>query len=489
MKLSDSIPAIDFSDPSFLIKYIDRLSALNKATIVYSLTGAIIEWDQECEKLLGVSAEEAKKNNISSYMPQADFAEMFSHKIAEVSLGKTFYTHNANMIDHESRILSVSLISRPYVQNNQIIGVVEDIIKTTEITKFKDLCILSLEYSQTGKVLVNSNGVIIIANQQIEKMFGYKRREILGQKVEMLLPERYRHMHVQFREQFVKHPMIRQMGVGRDLFALSKDGREIPVEIGLAGASTTEDVFVLASIIDITERKKMEEFARSNKDLEEFAYIASHDLQAPLRHINFYVQFLVEKYGKENDEETKKWVRSIQDCACHMSHLIRDLLEFSRVSKGNMVLEQVDFNAVFQQVLTLLDEQIQQKHAIIKVENLPSLLSSSLHIQQLFQNLIENALNFSKTDETPFIHVSASKQAGLWEFIIEDNGIGIDSKYYDKIFGVFQQLTPKCNVSGTGIGLAICKKIVGLLGGKIWVESKPGEGSRFYFTIKEQMYG
>ena len=240
---------------------------------------------------------------------------------------------------------------------------------------------------------------------------------------------------------------------------------------------------------DITERKeaelalarRTEELARSNAELEQFAYIASHDLQEPLRMITSYTGLLDKRYGKRFDDDGKEFMGFIVDAAARMKQLINDLLTYSRVGTKRKPPEPVDSKAILDAALLNLEVAIKESSTTVTSDPLPVIMTDPVQLGQLFQNLISNAIKFHG-ETPPSVHVSAEQHENEWVFSISDNGIGIEPQYFDRIFMIFQRLHTRQQYSGTGIGLAVCKKIVDNMGGRIWVESEPGKGTTFFFT-------
>jgi PAS domain S-box-containing protein len=241
---------------------------------------------------------------------------------------------------------------------------------------------------------------------------------------------------------------------------------------------------------DITERKRAEEklrlaladLGRSNKDLEQFAYVASHDLQEPLRMVSSYTQLLARRYQGQLDASANKFIAYAVDGANRMQRLIEDLLAYSRVGARAKGFERIDCTAALDRALANLKAAIDASGAVVTHGPLPAVVHDNLLLVQLFQNLIGNAIKFH-VEAPPRVHVTAEQKAEEWVFAVRDNGIGIDPQYAQRIFTIFQRLHTNEEYSGTGIGLAICKKIVERRGGRIWVESQPGSGSTFYFTV------
>jgi signal transduction histidine kinase len=227
--------------------------------------------------------------------------------------------------------------------------------------------------------------------------------------------------------------------------------------------------------------KKAEELTRSNADLEQFAYVASHDLQEPLRMVTAYTQLLAERYHGKLDENADKFIGYAQDGAMRMQVLIQDLLAFSRIGRKEDGFANVDCNAVMEDAKQALASAIQESGAVITWGELPIVLGDRTQMVQIFQNLMANAIKF-RGNKTPVISIKAEKKDQQWRFSVTDNGIGIAPEYAENIFVIFQRLHARSEYPGNGIGLAICKKIVERYGGKIWVESQPGSGSTFCFT-------
>jgi PAS domain S-box-containing protein len=341
----------------------------------------------------------------------------------------------------------------------------------------------AVESAPNGMVMIDRGGKIILVNREIERLFGYGREELLGQPIERLVPQRLRERHPGLRTAFFEHPQTRSMGAGRDLFGVRKDGVEIPVEIGLNPIETDEGLFVLASVVDISARKRAEEeLRRSNAELERFAYVASHDLQEPLRMVGNYVQLLGKRYKGRLDSDADEFIGFALDGALRMQRLIEDLLAYSRVGTRGTELAPTDAAAALERALTNLTLAIAEAGAVVTHDPLPVVAGDPGQLEHVFLNLIGNALKF-RGDQPPQVHVTSTQVDGEWRFSVRDNGIGIDPQYFDRIFVIFQRLHAREEYPGTGIGLAITKRIIERHGGRIWVESQPGQGATFSFTL------
>jgi PAS domain S-box-containing protein len=349
---------------------------------------------------------------------------------------------------------------------------------------------LMVEAAPNALVLVNSDGKIAYANAFAEKLFEYSKSELIGQQMEILIPERFKKKHPGFMQSFYQNPETRQMGKGRDLFALKKNGLEFPVEIGLNPIITADGTLVLAAIIDISERKKSEEtvylhareLEMKNKELEQFTYFASHDLQEPLNTIISWGEVLERKLERKRDSELLPHLQFITDAAWRMKSLINGLLEYSRLGRDS-VPKLVDCRELVQSVCDDLKASIDRTNAKVEISALPAIWGYEFELRLLFQNLISNAIKFHRVEEPPQVLVAAVFHDNVWKFVVKDNGIGIDEKSKRNIFTIFHRLHHRNEYEGTGIGLAHCQKIVELHHGEIYVASVPGEGSSFYFTI------
>jgi len=248
-------------------------------------------------------------------------------------------------------------------------------------------------------------------------------------------------------------------------------------------------------IIDISAQKRAEaslkkvllDLSRSNRDLEQFAYVASHDLQEPLRMVSSYVKLLERRYKGKLDGDADDFINFAVDGAVRMQGLINDLLLFSRVHTRGKEFEFTDFKDVLATATNNLRMQIDENEAIITHDPLPTIMVDRAQITQVLQNLISNGIKFHRDEESPRVHVSAMENDDEWTISVQDNGIGIESQYYDRLFIIFQRLNEKGKYPGTGIGLAICKRIIERHNGRIWLESELGTGSTFYISIPKNL--
>ena len=348
----------------------------------------------------------------------------------------------------------------------------------TEKLKAEEKFKILLESTPDALVVVDKNNRIVLVNQQTEQLFDYPRDEMIGKEIHELLPENT-------GEQIESSRFT--LSSPKENFALRKGGEFFPVEVSLSPLESEE--LILRNIRDITKNKEEEERLRKysileakSKEMEQFTYIASHDLRHPLLTIINYIKIFEEDFGHKLDDSAKNYLATISDSAGRMDQLIIGLLDYSRLSKIK-TLEEVDCDQVITEVLADLDATIQASGASISVEKLPRITAYNLEIRQLFQNLLANAIKFRRKDILLEIKISVSNEQGVYRFEFSDNGIGIEEKNKTKVFQIFQRLHPADVYDGVGLGLAYCKKIVEMHNGNIWVESKLNEGSRFIFTL------
>lgn len=331
-----------------------------------------------------------------------------------------------------------------------------------------------------GKTL---SGVITSWNHGAERLFGYSPEETLGQRMTMLIPEHYMNEEKSILERILKNERVAPF----DTVRRRKDGSYVHVSVTVSPVRDEDGTVVGASKIlrDITQaRERDEELRRSNSDLEQFAYVASHDLQEPLRMVANYTELLAQRYRGKLDERADKYLHYASDGARRMQSLVGDLLAYSRVGSQGKPFVPVDTNETVKHVARSLSAALEESGATLDVGELPVVLADPTQLHQLFQNLIANALKF-RSEVPPTIIVRATEDGDRWRFSVADNGIGFDMRFADRIFQMFQRLHERERFSGSGIGLAIAKRVVERHGGTISVESTPGEGTTFFFTLRQ----
>ena len=354
----------------------------------------------------------------------------------------------------------------------------------TDRKKTEERFQLVVEASPSAMIMIGTDGRITLVNTQTEKLFGYGRQELLGQSMSILLPERFRANHGVHQSGFFAAPSMRSMGKGRDLFGRRKDGSEIAVEIGLNPISAGDGQFVLASIIDITERTRVNaELQAKAAELERFTYTVSHDLKSPLITIKSYIGMIHQDLAAGNIERVRSDLERVARAADKMNQLLEELLKLSRVGRVESTPEKISFASLVEEALELVAGRIQAGHIRIEVEkDLPVVTVDRRRVVEVLQNLIDNAAKFMDGQAKPEILIGAVHEGMDYRFFVKDNGAGVEARYHERIFGLFDKLNPKSE--GSGAGLAIVKRTVGIHGGKVWIESGGnGLGSTFWFTM------
>ena len=344
-----------------------------------------------------------------------------------------------------------------------------------------------VELAEEGIWVIDGNARTTYANRAMARMLGYEELEMFGRSL-------FDFMDEQAIQSANDNMELRRQGIAqRYEFRLkNQDGKDVWTYMSTSPVMDEKGNLLSSCtlVYNITERKEAdrqmlqltEDLKRSNEELEQFAYVASHDLQEPLRAVTSYTQLLADRYQGNLDEKADKYINYIVDGATRMQQLINDLLAYSRLGTRGQEFEPTDCNAAVQQSLCNLQIAIAEKKAVITCDAMPTVMADESQLVQLFQNLIANSIKFCRQD-IPLIDIAARRQENEWLFYVRDNGIGIAPEYADRIFIIFGRLHGRREYSGTGIGLAMCKRIVERHGGRIWVESQEGKGATFYFSI------
>jgi PAS domain S-box-containing protein len=360
--------------------------------------------------------------------------------------------------------------------------------------RFRDL----LESAPDAVLIVNNQGRIQLANAQAERLFGYRREEVVGQKIEMLVPQRYRGAHTGHREGYARAARPRPMGAGLDLYGLRKDGSEFPVAISLSPTGADDGKAVFCSVRDISEQRaanlKIQELNRRlqldnaeleavNKELEAFSYSVSHDLRAPLRAIDGFSQALAEDAGPLLKTEHHSHLNRVRQAAQRMGLLIDDLIKLARVTRTDVKIDEVNLSDIALALATSLQDAAPERQAEFAIA--PDLHANGdpRLVQVALDNLLNNSWKFTAPRTPARIEFGKTTIDGKPAFFVRDNGVGFDMAYAGKMFGAFQRFHDAREFAGTGIGLATVQRIIHKHGGRIWAESQPGEGATFYFTL------
>lgn len=342
-------------------------------------------------------------------------------------------------------------------------------------------------------VSIDENSIIVDWNPQAERTFGWPATEAVGRRLpDMIIPPQYREAHLRGLKRYLESGEGPVLNKRLELSALRRNGEEFPIELSIAPTRSAGRRLFSAFLRDITDRKQAtEELARraealqhANTELEQFAYVSAHDLQEPLRMVTQYMGLLQRRHAADLNDQAKHYIGCAVDGALRMHALIHDLLDYSRVGSSGMRFDEVDLNDLLSEVMGNLKVAIAESKARISVRQLPVARGDRARLSRLLQNLIANAIKFSGGKE-PEIMICAERGAGELTVAVQDNGIGIDPEFTDRIFEIFQRLHPRDEYPGTGIGLAICKKVVEQHGGRIWVESQSGQGATFKFTLRD----
>ena len=452
--------------------------------VIVNPAGQIVLANRETERLFGYGREQLEGVPIETLVPERFRA---GHPALRQSYLDNPHTRTLGVgselmgLRKDGTEIPLEIGLNPITVDGDMF-VIASIVDITSRQRTEGRFRIAVEASPHGMLMVDPGERIMLVNLELARMFGYARDELIGRPVEVILPSRSAQRTGQGDASADSSPQGRPSGSGHDLLGRRKNGSEIPVEIGLNPIETDEGLFMLVSVVDISLRKKAEaELRRSNEELERFAYVASHDLQEPLRTVASYVQLLKARYRDKLGGDAAEFIDFAVEGALRMRRLIDDLLTFSRVG-GQSDRQRLNSGEVLRSAIKSLSAAIEESGATITYGTLPTVTADPLQLEQLLTNLVGNAVKF-RGDAPPVVHVSAEREEHEWVFAVRDNGIGIDPKYFERIFVIFQRLHPRNSYEGTGAGLAICKKIVETHRGRMWVESVPAEGATFFFTL------
>jgi PAS domain S-box-containing protein len=342
-----------------------------------------------------------------------------------------------------------------------------------------------LESAMDAIITVDEDQRVIHYNRAAAGMFGWPREEAIGRPLSQFIPERLRRAHAAHLEEFGRGNVPqRLMGQRSTILGLKRDGREFPIEASISKVVEGDHKLFTVVLRDISERVKAQQaLERSNEELRQFAFVASHDLKGPLRSIGGFAQLVEREYGPKLDARGLDLLRRMVKAAARLERLTDDLLLLAQVEAESPDLVPVDCGEVVHEVVQLLEQSIREAGATVTARGLPKVLGNRDELVHLFLNLVSNAIKF-RGEQAPRVTISAQRSGGAWVVSVADNGIGIDAAHLDRIFDVFSRLHRLDEYDGTGIGLALCRKIAMRQGGSIRVDSAPGRGSTFHVTLK-----
>jgi PAS domain S-box-containing protein len=486
----------DMSKERQMAEVQERLAAIidssDDAILSKDLNGIIQSWNRGAERIFGYTAEEMIGKSIS-VLAIPERADEIPDILARILKGERVDHYETRRRAKDGRIIAVSLTVSPIRDaSGTIIGaskVARDIGEQKRLSEVHELLAAIVESSDDAIISKDLNGIIRSWNRGAERLFGYKPGEILGRHISTLCPPAVVDEIPNILERIQRGERVDHYETKR----LTKDGRILTVSLTVSPIRDSSGVVIGASKVarDMTERDRQETalrevnaaLSRSNEDLQQFAYSASHDLREPLRMVAAYSELLKMELEGKLGQPGEQYIGYMMEGALRMEQLLDDLKAYTRVSTDDShPTEVVNADEVLDKALVNLQTAISESGASISRSALPEVRIFGVQLEQLFQNLIGNAIRY-RGREAPRVEISASRDGNAWKFSVRDNGIGIDPRYKEQIFGIFKRLHSKAEYPGTGMGLAICQRIVERLGGQIRVDSQLGHGSTFYFTI------
>jgi PAS domain S-box-containing protein len=479
-----------------------KISPVGKVLVDFN--GNIQGVNQSLQTMLGYSATELQEHPIrilyGDDMTETEknlYESLLQKKIPSYWIEKTFRHRDGHLI---WVLVSVAIMYTIEEAPHCIILQAQDI---TELRAMQEALRISerryrtiIESARDGIMVANMESTIVSANTQVNRMFGYEPDELTGNSLVALIPPVYRDAHLKGMQRVKETHESRLSGKLLELQGLKKNGTTFPLELSLSTWEGGEGTMMATAIIrDITARKQFqrerEALILSNKNLEEFTVIASHDLQEPLRKVAFYAERFSQREGERLQPESRLDIQRLQAGVSRMQDLLRALSDYSRITPRNPEFKPINLNLLLPNINFEMEAELKQAGGTISIDPLPVIEADAAQMQILFRNLIQNALKFRRSGVCPHIHIYGnlihyqlhSYEVPMLEISVQDNGIGFDEQYLDRIFKVFQRLHTASRFSGTGIGLATCKKIVELHHGHITARSQPGEGSTFIISL------
>jgi two-component system sensor kinase FixL len=473
------------------------LEAATDAMLVADDQGRIRHTNAALERMFGYNRDELGQRSVEDLIPERfrakhhQYRDAFAASPHSRSMGSGVELFALRQDGTEFPV-DVSLSPLPTETGMFVLATIHDITrrKRAEEVGAQQMERLRaiLETALDAIIVIDEKGLIDRFNPAAERLFGYAAQEALGRNVSLLMPAPYAEAHDGYLARYLQTGEKHIIGIGREVTGRRKDGTTFPLELAVTEMRLGDRRMFTGIVRDITERKQAEErqaaliaeLEAANEELKNFAYVVSHDLKAPLRAIGSLADWLLSDYAERLDDQGKEYLNLLHGRVQRLDRLIEGILEYSRVGRIREVQVAVDLNELIQEILQLLAPP---PHIEVVIETpLPSVVGERTRLQQLFQNLISNAVKYMDKPEGR-IRVGCSDDGSYWRCYVADNGPGIEERHFERIFHLFQTLAPRDRVEGSGVGLALVKKIVELYGGRVWIESKIGEGSTFFFTL------
>jgi PAS domain S-box-containing protein len=432
----------------------ELIELTHDAIFVRGLRSEILFWNEAAERLYGWKKEEVRGRTTHELLETR-----FPKPLVEIEAEIAEKGYWEGEVTHQRRDGSAIVVSSRWAlrrdRNGKPVSILEsnsDIThRKTEEKRFRNL----LEAAPDAMVIVDQGGRIQLVNAQTERVFAYKREELVGQQVEILVPQRFQGKHTEHRDGYSQAPHPRSMGAGLELYGRRKNGTELPVEISLSPLETEDGTLISSAIRDVTDRRsnqaqihelnadlnqKVAELSAANKDLESFSYSVSHDLRAPLRHIDGFARILKDEHAGELSEEGQRYLDRVMLAANHMGRLVDALLNLARVGRREMALSRTKLDDIVRQAIAELPDEPGDRKIEWRVQPLPEAECDPGLLKLVFLNLLSNALKFTRGRQPSVIEVNTITANGSPVIFVRDNGVGFDSKYADKLFGAFQRL-------------------------------------------------
>lgn len=512
----------EVSDPEVLDTILETIAAL---VVVMDPEGRVVRFNEACEELTGYDSREVVGSPLWELFVPDDERDEVTEVFDELSAGHFPNRHENDWLTRDGERRTIAWSNSAITDDDGDVELViatgvdvtdrrraeqerRELIRTQAAREAAEAARDSLRLSEeifSGIVDLCADAIlsideqerITLFNQGAENIFGYTADEVMGEPLAMLLPEDARGVHSAHVEGFSDSEDIsRRMGQRGEIYGLRKNGELFPAEASISKQRVDGVWHFTAVVRDVTGAKQARdqlrqanrELSRSNAELEHFAVAASHDLQEPLRKIRAFGERLESRYRDELPDRGRDYLERMQNAARRMSELIDDLLAFSRVTTRANPFVNIELNKVVDEVLEDLEMRIERTEGCVEVGDLPWIDVDRTQIRLLFQNLIGNALKFHRQDVPPVVEVGVepSEDENFCRIYVQDNGVGFDEKYLDRIFDVFERLHGRGTYEGTGMGLAISRKIAERHGGTLEATSTPGEGSRFVVSLPRQ---